>query len=147
ISAGKDQRDSTCIDDPFGKLNTKRYPAIDNAFAQSLAQRDGSLKGIKIGIMKDLLGDGLEPEVKSAVENGIKVLSGLGAEVAEVKVEHINIALPVYYIIATAEASANLARYDGVRYGARRKEASDILSMYMSTRQDGFGAEVKRRIM
>lgn len=144
---GKDPKDSTSIDDPFGSMNEKKYPALDLKFAQSLKDSDGSLKGIKIGIMRDLIGEGLEPEVKTSIESAIKVLSGLGAEVGEVNVDHIDIALPVYYIIATAEASANLARYDGVRYGARDKDAKDILSMYLNTRHDGFGAEVKRRIM
>ena len=147
VITGKDPKDSTSIDDPFGKFNAKKYPALDMAFARSLATHDGSLKGIKIGVLTDLLGEGLEPEVRAATENGIKAFRELGAEVDEVKVEHLDIALPVYYIIATAEASANLSRYDGVRYGARDKDAEDLMSMYLSTRAAGFGAEVKRRIM
>lgn len=145
---GKDSRDSTSLDDPFGaSLNVRGYQPVDLKFVESLAGRDGSLGGIKIGIMRDLTVEGLEPEVKAALDNSVKVLTGLGADVGEVAVDHINIALPVYYIIATAEASANLARYDGVRYGARNVEAKDIMSMYTLTRQNGFGAEVKRRIM
>jgi aspartyl-tRNA(Asn)/glutamyl-tRNA(Gln) amidotransferase subunit A len=147
VMCGKDQKDSTSIDDPFGKINTKGYPALDLAFAEKLSTHDGSLKGIKIGILKDLLGEGLEPEVRAATENGIKVLRDLGADVDEVTVEHLDIALPVYYIIATAEASANLSRYDGVRYGVRDKSAQDLMSMYLSSRQAGFGPEVKRRII
>lgn len=144
---GKDPKDSTSIDDPFGKFNKNYFPKLDMNFANSLASHDGSLKGIRIGVLSDLVGDGLEPEVRAATEDSIKMFKNLGAEVDEVKVDHIDIALPVYYIIATAEASANLARYDGVRYGARDKEAQDLMSMYLTTRQTGFGPEVKRRIM
>jgi len=147
VLCGKDPKDSTSIEDPFGKFNTKDYPALDINFAKNLSSHDGSLKGVKIGVLKDLLGEGLEPEVRSATEGSIKVLMDLGAAVEEVKVDHLDIALPVYYIIATAEASANLARYDGVRYGARNGKAKDLMSMYLSTRQANFGPEVKRRIM
>lgn len=145
---GKDPKDSTSIEDPFGsKMNPRKFPTLDLAFAQGLAKHDGSLKGIKVGILKELVGEGLEPEVRAATENGINVLRQLGAEIGEVSVDHIDIALPVYYIIATAEASANLSRYDGVRYGVRNKDAKDLMSMYTSSRHDGFGDEVKRRIM
>jgi aspartyl-tRNA(Asn)/glutamyl-tRNA(Gln) amidotransferase subunit A len=147
VITGNDPKDSTSIRDPFGKFNLKKYPTLDMAFAKSLAAHDGSLKGTKVGVLNDLLGEGLEPEVRAATENSIKVFRDLGAEVDEVKVEHLDIALPVYYIIATAEASANLSRYDGVRYGARDEKAQDLMSMYLSTRQAGFGDEVKRRIM
>jgi len=153
IIQGKDRRDSTSIDDPFGKLNSRNYPRLDLSFVQSLNSEEkasgkaGSLRGIKIGIMRELFGEGAEGEVRSAIEASIQTLTALGAEVADVSVDHLDVALPVYYIIATAEASANLARYDGVRYGARNQDATDILSMYTSTRQAGFGSEVKRRIM
>lgn len=147
VMCGKDPRDSTSIEDPFGKMNVKGFPKVDLDFAANLAKHDGSLKGIKIGVLKELIGEGVEPEVRAATENGIKVLKDLGAKVDEVVVEHIDIALPVYYIIATAEASANLSRYDGVRYGVRDKDAKDLMSMYLSSRQAGFGDEVKRRIM
>ncbi len=144
---GKDPRDSTSIEDPFGKFNTKNFPKLDLKFAQELGKKDQSLKGIRIGVLKELVGDGLESEVKTATESSIKTFRDLGATVEEVSVELIDIALPVYYIIATAEASANLARFDGVRYGVRDKDAKDIVSMFTASRKAGFGDEVKRRIM
>lgn len=147
---GTDPRDSTSIVDPFGgELNKKGFPRLDLDFARGLADKttESICRGLKVGVIKELLADGLEPEVKKSVEDAVKVYADAGAEIIEIEMPYLKHSLPVYYIIATAEASANLARYDGVRYGERDKQAQDLLSMYNSTRQHGFGAEVKRRIM
>lgn len=129
--AGYDPADSTSIN----------HPKTD--YAKSL---EGGVKGMKIGVIKDLLGDGIEDGVKAKIESAIDVYKKLGAEIKYVEFPLIKYALPVYYLLAPAEASSNLARYDGVQYGLRVK-AGDIISMYCKTRSEGFGDEVKRRIM
>jgi len=105
-----------------------------------------SLKGLKVGVGKQYFIEGLQPEVEQAVRAGIEQLAQLGAEIVEVDLPHTEFALPVYYIIGPAEASANLARFDGVRYGLRIAE-DDLMDMFKNTRGQGFGPEVKRRIM
>ena len=131
--SGHDPKDSTSLDvdvpDFIGRLNAD------------------SLKGKKVGYIKELMGEGIDNEVKSSIENSLKIFSDLGASVVEVSLPNVRYSIPVYYILATAEASSNLARYDGVRYGYRTGGNSEILSMYCRTREEGFGAEVKRRIM
>ncbi|HBL11421.1 MAG TPA: Asp-tRNA(Asn)/Glu-tRNA(Gln) amidotransferase GatCAB subunit A [Cyanobacteria bacterium UBA11162] len=104
-------------------------------------------KGIKIGIIKETFGEGLDPVVAEVINKAIEHLKGLGAEVQEISCPRFRYGLPAYYIIAPSEASANLARYDGVKYGFRTENADNLLSMYKKTRASGFGAEVKRRIM
>ncbi len=106
-----------------------------------------TVKGKKIGLIKELMGEGIDAEVKKAIEVSVRLFKDLGAEVVEVSLPNIKYSLPVYYIIATAEASSNLARYDGVKYGLRADGAKEVLPMYTKTRQSGFGPEVKRRIM
>lgn len=108
---------------------------------------NGDIKGLRIGIPKEAFGDGLNEEVKSVVETAIKNLEDLGATTVEVTLPHSEYAIANYYIIATAEASANLARFDGVRYGFRAKDVKNLSDLYRQTRDLGFGAEVKRRIM
>lgn len=105
------------------------------------------VKGIKIGIPKEFMGEGIQPEVKAAVENAIKLLESQGAPAIETSLPSSEYALSAYYIIAPAEASSNLARFDGVRYGYRTEQADDVIEMYAKTRAEGFGSEVKRRIM
>jgi aspartyl-tRNA(Asn)/glutamyl-tRNA(Gln) amidotransferase subunit A len=102
---------------------------------------------MKIGIAKEYLGEGLQDEVRSAVEAGIQKLASLGCEIREISLPHTAFAVPAYYIVATAEASSNLARFDGVRYGYRAKNGRTLAEMYRQSRNEGFGAEVKRRIM
>ena len=106
-----------------------------------------AVKGKKIGLIKELMGEGIDKEVKKSIENSVKIFKDLGAEIQEISLPNIKHSIPVYYILATAEASANLARYDGVKYGLRAGGAKEILPMYTKTRQAGFGQEVKRRIM
>ncbi|KJS14081.1 MAG: glutamyl-tRNA amidotransferase [Peptococcaceae bacterium BRH_c8a] len=107
----------------------------------------GDIKGLKIGVPKEYMGEGIDPAVREVIRENVNVFTGLGAEVEETSLPHSEYALPAYYLLATAEASSNLARYDGVRYGYRNEEAEDIVDMFMKTRSEGFGAEVKRRIM
>jgi aspartyl-tRNA(Asn)/glutamyl-tRNA(Gln) amidotransferase subunit A len=130
--AGKDPRDSTSLD----------LPAED--FTSQLGR---DLKGAKLGVPREYFVDGMDARVRAKVEEAIKVCEGLGAELVEVSLPHTQYAVGVYYIIATAEASANLARFDGVRYGHRAKNPRDLLDHYMRTREEGFGSEVKRRII
>ncbi len=108
-------------------------------------------KGLRIGIPKEYFIDGMDPDVESAVQNAIKTMEENGAEIHEISLPHSQYALPVYYIIASAEASSNLARYDGVRYGLRAngnsEEYGPLYGMYAASREEGFGEEVKRRIM
>ncbi|MBE0447004.1 MAG: Asp-tRNA(Asn)/Glu-tRNA(Gln) amidotransferase subunit GatA [Actinobacteria bacterium] len=105
------------------------------------------LKGVKIGVPRELMVEGIDPKVREAVENALEVFGKSGAIVAETSLPNLDYALSAYYIIAPAEASSNLARFDGVRYGYRVPGTEDLMDMYMLTRAEGFGDEVKRRIM
>jgi len=105
------------------------------------------VRGLKIGIPKEYFGEGLDAEVRAAVEAGIAKLRNAGCEIVPISMPHTTYAIPTYYVIATAEASANLARFDGVRYGYRSESAHTLSEMYRKSRDEGFGAEVKRRIM
>ncbi|MEY2466612.1 MAG: aspartyl-tRNA(Asn)/glutamyl-tRNA(Gln) amidotransferase subunit, partial [Verrucomicrobiota bacterium] len=131
VLSGIDHRDSTSVPQPVPH------------YAASL---DGGIKGLKVGLAKEYMIGGLDPEVKAAVDAAVKQLEQLGAEIVEISLPHTDYAVATYYIIATAEASANLARFDGVRYCARA-EGNDLMEMYSKTRGAGFGPEVKRRIM
>lgn len=130
--SGHDPRDSTSANVPV---------------ADYLGALTGDLKGIRVGVPPECFAEGLDPEVRSAVEAGIQKLADRGATIVEVNLPHMKYVIAVYYIIATAEASSNLARFDGVRYGFRAEEARTLSEMYRRTRDLGFGAEVKRRIM
>ena len=105
------------------------------------------IKDLKIGVPKEYYIEGIDPEVKDALDRALKIFEKLGAKIEEVSLPHTEYSLPTYYLIATAEASSNLARYDGVQYGYRAEENEDLSSMYRKTRSEGFGSEVKRRIM
>lgn len=133
VIAGFDPLDSTSLN----------LPEVPNY----LAELEKPVDGLKVGYIQELMDDGIQPDVKAAVESAIQTFETLGATVEPVSLPHLKYAVASYYIIATAEASSNLARYDGVRYGLRLNEEKDILHMYMATRANGFGAEVKRRIM
>lgn len=142
-----------CVEDVALVLETicghdaKDSTSLPNDAPKLVSGLNGDIKGLRIGLIKELIGEGIDTEVAQATLAAAKRYTDLGAIVEEVSLPNLKHALPVYYIIATAEASANLARFDGVKYGYRNKEAGDLLSMYLSTRQEGFGAEVKRRIM
>ncbi|HEY0462333.1 MAG TPA: Asp-tRNA(Asn)/Glu-tRNA(Gln) amidotransferase subunit GatA [Pyrinomonadaceae bacterium] len=108
---------------------------------------DNDIRGRKIGVPRALFGEGLDDEIRDAVENSIENYRRLGAEIVDVELPYAKYGIAVYYIIATAEASSNLARFDGVRYGFRAEGSHELREMYRKTREEGFGAEVKRRIM
>jgi len=147
--SGYDGKDSTSLRDPYVDNNPKGYPTLTAAFVQNLSKEspEEHLKGKKIGIIKELVGEGIDQDVRKAILKATDLLTRFGAEVEEISLPHSKYSLACYYILATAEASANLARFDGVRYGLRDRASSDIVSMYEATRESGFGAEVKRRIM
>jgi aspartyl-tRNA(Asn)/glutamyl-tRNA(Gln) amidotransferase subunit A len=132
VIAGRDSHDATTADVPVPNYTS---------------ELSGDVKGARIGFPRALFGEGLDPEVRTAVEAAVQTYRDLGAEIVEVDLPHAKYAIAVYYIIATAEASSNLARFDGVRYGFRAENATELRSMYRRTRDEGFGAEVKRRIM
>ncbi|HEV2883297.1 MAG TPA: Asp-tRNA(Asn)/Glu-tRNA(Gln) amidotransferase subunit GatA [Pyrinomonadaceae bacterium] len=130
--AGRDAHDATTAD----------VPVPD--YAASLS---GDIKGARIGFPKTLFGEGLDAEVRESVMAAVDVYRDLGAQIVDVELPSAQHSIAVYYIIATAEASSNLARFDGVRYGFRAEEAPELRQMYRKTREEGFGPEVKRRIM
>lgn len=129
--AGHDPKDSTSVDTPVPD------------YAATLTQ---GVKGLRIGLPKEYFIDGLDPDVQKAMKAAIEIYRSLGAEFVDISLPHTDYAVATYYLIATAEASSNLARYDGVRFG-HRADADGLLSMYTKSRSEGFGAEVKRRIM
>ena len=130
--AGHDPQDSTSLNDPV--------PDYTAALGREL-------KGIRLGLPKEYLIEGIDAQVRSAIEAAVKHFASLGAEIVDVSLPHTEYGIAVYYFLATAEASANLARFDGVRYGYRAKNPRDILDHYGRTREEGFGPEVKRRII
>ncbi|MEC9036467.1 MAG: Asp-tRNA(Asn)/Glu-tRNA(Gln) amidotransferase subunit GatA [Verrucomicrobiota bacterium] len=130
--AGKDELDST---------------SLDSDVPDYLGQLNGDIKGLKIGMPKEYFTDGINPEVLSCIHSGIKTLTELGAEIVDISLPHTEFAVSTYYIIATAEASANLARFDAVRYGNRHQDPANIIEHYRKSRAQGFGEEVKRRII
>jgi aspartyl-tRNA(Asn)/glutamyl-tRNA(Gln) amidotransferase subunit A len=132
--AGHDPRDSTSRVEPI------------QDYSQSLKEAK-TLRGLRIGIPKEYFVAGLDPEVDALLRAAIKQIEGLGAEVVEVSLPHTQYAIPVYYLILFAEASSNLAKYDGVRYGLSERDVDSLLELYLKTREKGFGAETKRRIM
>ena len=132
VMAGFDERDSTCINRP-----KEDY----------LANLDHSIQGLKIGVPKEFFDEGLDANVQKLVEEALNEYKKLGAELVDISLPNTSLAIPVYYVIAPAEASSNLSRYDGVRYGYRAKEYKDLMDMYFKTREQGFGDEVKRRIL
>lgn len=132
VIAGRDANDATTAD-----------VAVPN-YSETL---ENDIKGRKIGVPRALFGEGLDDEVRSSVENSIENYRKLGAEIVDVELPYAKYGIAVYYIIATAEASSNLARYDGARYGFRAEDSTELRRMYFKTREEGFGAEVKRRIM
>ncbi|WP_426451481.1 Asp-tRNA(Asn)/Glu-tRNA(Gln) amidotransferase subunit GatA [Paenibacillus sp. S-38] len=130
--AGHDPQDST-------SLNTE-IPDYVSALT-------GDVSGLRVAVPKEYLGEGIDPKVKDAVLSALKVLEGLGAVVEEVSLPHSEYAVATYYLLASSEASSNLARFDGVRYGVRAENPKNLIDMYTKSRSEGFGDEVKRRIM
>ena len=130
--AGFDARDSTSLERP------------KEDYCRSLGME---LRGMRIGLPREYFGDGIEPGVRKAVEEAVRWYQSQGAQTVQITLPNTGLAVPVYYVIAPAEASSNLSRFDGVRYGHRAKEYADLNDMYRRTRAEGFGAEVKRRIL
>ncbi|HHH36881.1 MAG TPA: Asp-tRNA(Asn)/Glu-tRNA(Gln) amidotransferase subunit GatA [Gammaproteobacteria bacterium] len=130
--AGFDARDSTSVDRPV--------PDYTATLADDIA-------GLTIGLPREYFGEGLDAAVGAVVEQAVKVFEGLGARVREISLPNTDLAVPTYYVVAPAECSSNLSRYDGVRFGHRCKDPADLMDMYKRSRGEGFGAEVKRRIM
>ena len=131
--AGQDPQDSTCLNQ-----------AVPDYYSGVL---DGDLQGIRLGLPREYINHEIDAQVKTAMESAISQFRSLGADIVEVSLPHTDYAVAVYYIVATAEASANLARFDGVRYGHRAENPVDLLDHYGRTREEGFGPEVKRRII
>jgi aspartyl-tRNA(Asn)/glutamyl-tRNA(Gln) amidotransferase subunit A len=142
----KDVRDSAILLEVLSGLDHQDSTSIPQPVPHYAAGLAGEIKGLRIGLPKEYMIGGLDPEVNEAVQAAVKQLQKLGAEVVEISLPHTDYAVATYYIIATAEASANLARFDGIRYGAR-VEGADPISLYGNTRGAGFGPEVKRRII
>jgi aspartyl-tRNA(Asn)/glutamyl-tRNA(Gln) amidotransferase subunit A len=130
--AGRDPMDSTSADVPVPDY---------------VSELEKPVRGLKLGVPQEYFGEGLDDEVQKAVETAIQKLAKLGCEIVPIALPHTKYAIPTYYIVATAEASSNLARFDGVRYGFRASDARSLSEMYRRSRDQGFGAEVKRRIM
>ena len=132
VIAGHDERDAT----------SSRLPVADY-----VADSEKDVRGLRIGVPAEYFSDGLDAEVRAAIETGIDALRAAGCEIKPIRLKHTKYAIPTYYLVATAEASANLARFDGVRYGYRSPQSTNLSSMYRLSREEGFGAEVKRRIL
>ena len=132
VMAGFDERDSTCID----------HPVPD--YTAGLQQ---SLKGLRVGIVRQHFDEGLDEDTGKAVKESLAVLESQGAILTEVDLPHIDLSVPTYYVVAPAECSSNLSRFDGVRFGHRAKDPEDLFDLYCRSRGEGFGDEVKRRIM
>ena len=131
-----------CGPDPDRDSTSLDVPAEDFTLALN-----APVEGLRIGVPKEFFGEGLAPDVRAAVDAALKEYQKLGAKLVEISLPRTELSIPVYYIIAPAEASSNLSRFDGVKFGHRAKDYSDLLEMYKKTRAEGFGDEVKRRIM
>ena len=132
VISGYDPKDSTSLNIPV------------EHYADSL---DNDIKGLRVGVIKELMTEGLAPDVQKAMEAAIDCYKKLGAEIVEISLPNLKHSIGIYYILATAECSSNLARFDGVRYGHRTPDAKNLMEMYTKSRAEGFGPEVKRRIM
>lgn len=132
VIAGHDPQDSTSLNEPVRDYTAKL---------------GSDLRGVRLGLPREYMIEGTDPQVNAAINAAVKQMNSLGAEIVDVSLPHSDYAVAVYYILATAEASANLARFDGVRYGYRAEDPKDMLDLYGRTREEGFGPEVKRRVI
>ena len=137
VMTGFDERDSTSLN----------RPKEDYTRGLAAMQTEKPLKGLRIGLPKEYFSEGLQANVEAVVRAAIAEYQKLGAEIVDISLPNSKLSIPVYYVLAPAEASSNLSRYDGVRYGHRAAEYTDLMDMYMKSRAEGFGAEVKRRIL
>ncbi|MDA8126901.1 MAG: Asp-tRNA(Asn)/Glu-tRNA(Gln) amidotransferase subunit GatA [Deltaproteobacteria bacterium] len=143
----KDVEDAAIVMNAIAGYDPKESTSVPEEVPDYRTFLGKDIKGWRVGIPKEYFIDGIDPEVEAAVRQAIKVVEGAGATCVEVSLPHTKYCLAVYYVVAPAEASSNLARYDGVKYGFRAEGAKDLLEMYKKTRSEGFGDEVKRRIM
>ena len=143
----KTVRDSALIMNAMAGHDPYDSTSLNEHVPDYTAALGNDLKGIRLGLPKEYMIEGIDPQVKSALDAALKQLQSLGAEIVDVSLPHTDYGIAVYYFLATAEASANLARFDGVRYGYRAKDPKDLLDHYGRTREEGFGQEVKRRII
>jgi aspartyl-tRNA(Asn)/glutamyl-tRNA(Gln) amidotransferase subunit A len=132
VLAGGDEMDATSSAQPVG------------SYSADLAK---PVAGLRIGVPEEYFGEGLDPEIRAAIEKALDGLRAAGCSIHKVSLPHTSYAVPTYYVLATAEASSNLSRFDGVRFGHRSKDANTLAKMYRESRDEGFGAEVKRRIL
>ena len=144
---GKDVTDCATILEIIASHDEKDSTSIKRDDADFTSALVDDVTGMKIGIPRDYLGEGIDPQVKDAILKAANVLEAKGAIIEEFNLGLVEYAIPAYYIIASAEASSNLSRYDGVKYGYRTKDYEGLHNMYKKSRSEGFGAEVKRRIM
>lgn len=143
----KDVTDCATIMEVIASHDLKDSTSVERKDTDFTSALVDDVKGMRIGIPKDYFGEGLEPDVKASVLNAVEVLKAKGAIVEEFDLSLVEYAIPTYYTIAAAEASSNLERFDGVKYGYRAKDYEGLHNMYKKTRSEGFGPEVKRRIM
>src|SRR5437016_4655874 len=143
----KTVRDTALIMNAIAGHDPQDSTSLDEGVPDHIASLGNDLRGVRLGVPKEYMIEGIDPQVRAAIDAAVKQFNSLGAEIVEVSLPSTEYAVAVYYIIATAEASANLARFDGVRYGFRTENPKDVLDLYGRTREEGFGPEVKRRII
>jgi aspartyl-tRNA(Asn)/glutamyl-tRNA(Gln) amidotransferase subunit A len=143
----KSAEDLALLLNVIGGYDARDSTSLDRAAEDYTRDLDQSISGLRVGVPKEFFADGLDADVAGAVQAGIAELEKLGCKLVEVTLPQTRLSVPAYYVLAPAEASSNLARYDGVRYGYRAPEYGDLRDMYMKTRAQGFGEEVKRRIL
>ena len=143
----KDVEDCAVVMDAIVGHDAKDSTSVPEQHIDMLTGLKSGVKGMKIGISQAFMGEGLQDEIRKSLDEAIRVYTELGAEIVDVDFTMLDYALPAYYLIASAEASSNLARYDGVRYGVRAEDYDGLVDMYVKSRSEGFGDEVKRRIM
>src|SRR6266498_809322 len=143
----KTVRDSALIMNAIAAYDPQDSTALNEPVPDYAAKVGDDLRGVRLGLPKEYMIEGIDPQVKAAIDAAVKQMNSLGAEIVGVSLPNTDYAVAVYYILATAEASANLARFDGVRYGYRAEDPRDMLDLYGRTREQGFGPEVKRRII
>jgi aspartyl-tRNA(Asn)/glutamyl-tRNA(Gln) amidotransferase subunit A len=143
----KTVRDAALIMNAIAGHDPQDTTALNEPVPDYAATLKNDLRGVRLGVPKEYLIEGIDAQVKAAIDAAVKQMNSLGAEIVEVSLPTTEYAIAVYYILATAEASANLARFDGVRYGYRAENPKDVLDLYGRTREEGFGPEVKRRII
>ena len=143
----KTVRDAAVIMNAIAGHDPQDSTSLNELVPDYAAKLGNDLRGVRLGLPKEYMIEGIDPRVKAAIDTAVKQMNSLGAEIIDVSLPHTDYGVAVYYILATAEASANLARFDGVRYGYRAEDPTDMLDLYGRTREEGFGPEVKRRVI